>query len=207
MTRAMLAHPYAASGLSHDYLVSLADLAESAPSIPVIFYDQIGTGRSTLHNGAPASAKDKSFWTIELHIQELLNLVTHLKIADSYDLYGHSWGGILSMELAVRMHPAGLRHLVLANTLASMALWNESVGQRVQALGLEDTEAHGRIVAGPQVDVEAYWAGMGVLYARYGLRVTSGAAQEHFQRSMEFHKTSAVSEAMFVCPAHGFTRI
>jgi pimeloyl-ACP methyl ester carboxylesterase len=206
MTRAMPAHPYTASGLSHDYLVSLADLAESAPSIPVIFYDQIGTGRSTLHNAAPASTKDKSFWTIELHIQELLNLLTHLKIAE-FDLYGHSWGGIMSMELAVRMHPAGLRHLVLANTLASMALWNESVGQRVQALGLEDTEAHGRIVTGPQVDAEAYWAGMGALYARYGLRVTSGAAQEHFQRSMEFLKTSAVSEAMSVCSANGFARI
>jgi pimeloyl-ACP methyl ester carboxylesterase len=59
-------------GLSHDYLIPLADLA---PTRPVVFYDQIGSGRSS-----HAADKPRSFWTIDLMINELINLLLNLGI-------------------------------------------------------------------------------------------------------------------------------
>ncbi|KAI0315146.1 Alpha/Beta hydrolase protein, partial [Amylostereum chailletii] len=48
---------------------------------------------------------------------------------DSFDILGHSWGGILATEFEVRRQPAGLRRLVLSNSLASVALRQQSTAQ------------------------------------------------------------------------------
>lgn len=105
-------------GLSHDYLLPLSDLAGDRT---VILYDQLGSSRST-----HLKEKPKSFWTIDLFIDELENLIQHFDIPGEFDLLGHSWGGMLGMEYEVRRHPTGLRHLVVTNSLASMKLWNEA---------------------------------------------------------------------------------
>jgi proline-specific peptidase len=110
-------------GLSHDYLLSLADL--STRGTPVVMYDQIGNARSSrVGDSQPAS-----FWTIDLFIDELVNLLEHLKIQDAFDVYGHSWGAILTSEFILRRHPQGLRHFVVANAPASIGLWHQSLGQ------------------------------------------------------------------------------
>lgn len=75
-------------GCAHDYLLVLADLTSSL-SIPVVLYDQIGNGRST---HLPEKGSDASFWTDQLFLDELDNLLTHLGIKDNYALLGHSWG-------------------------------------------------------------------------------------------------------------------
>lgn len=118
-TRTPLVALHGGPGLSHDYLVSLGDLTNSG--VPVILYDQIGNGHSTHLRDKP-----KSFWTIDLFIDELVNLLTHFKIIDKFDIIGHSWGGMLGTEFEVRRQPAGLQRLILTNSLASMSLWNES---------------------------------------------------------------------------------
>lgn len=64
-------------GASHDYLISISDISSSRP---VIFYDQIGNGRSShIHD------KGTSFWTIELFIDELVNLLEHFNIQEEFD--------------------------------------------------------------------------------------------------------------------------
>lgn len=102
-------------GCSHDYLLELATIAETGR--PVIHYDQLGGGRSTL---LPDRGVD--FWTVELFLAELDNLLVSLGIADNYHLLGQSWGGMLGAEHAI-LRPAGLRGLVLSNSPASMDLW------------------------------------------------------------------------------------
>src|SRR5881394_86143 len=97
-------------GATHDYLLSLADLAEGRA---VIHYDQLGNGRSTHYPGRGAD-----FWTVDLFVRELHNLVDSLGIADRHHILGQSWGGFLAQEYALT-HPPGLRGLVLANTAAS----------------------------------------------------------------------------------------
>jgi L-proline amide hydrolase len=98
-------------GATHDYLLSLADLARDGRA--VVFYDQLGNGNST---HLPDRGAD--FWTVELFVRELANLVDHLGIAARYHVLGQSWGGFLAQEHALT-RPAGLRSLVLSNTAAS----------------------------------------------------------------------------------------
>ena len=97
-------------GATHDYLLSLVDLAGSRA---VIHYDQIGNGRSTHYPDRGAE-----FWTPELFVKELHSLVDALGIRDRHHVLGQSWGGFLAQEYALTQ-PSGLRSLVLANTAAS----------------------------------------------------------------------------------------
>jgi pimeloyl-ACP methyl ester carboxylesterase len=73
-------------GVNHGYLLILSDLTQTY-SIPLVVYDQIGTGYST---HLPEKRGDTSFWTEELFLAELNNLLTYLRIKDDYDLLGHS---------------------------------------------------------------------------------------------------------------------
>jgi len=100
-------------GATHDYLLSLVDLARDGRA--VVFYDQLGNGRST---HLPERMGDGDFWTPDLFVRELTNLVEHLGIAERHHVLGQSWGGFLAQEYALTQ-PAGLRSLVLANTAAS----------------------------------------------------------------------------------------
>jgi proline-specific peptidase len=106
-------------GLSHDYLLSLLDLASPPHNVPLIFYDQMGCGRST---HLPEKMRDFSFWTLELFLDELNNVITGLGIQDDYDIFGHSWGGMLGSSHAARQ-PKGLNKLILAGTPTSTAEW------------------------------------------------------------------------------------
>lgn len=115
-------------GSSHAYMSVHADLY-AAHSIPVIFYDQIGSGKSTHVKDAP-----KEFWTLDLFMDELENLLAHFNISGDYDLIGHSWGGMLAGNFAAARSPKGLKHLIIADSPASMELWEESTARLVQKL-------------------------------------------------------------------------
>jgi L-proline amide hydrolase len=102
-------------GCSHDYLLALAEIAHSGR--PVIHYDQMGGGRSTHVPG-----EGPEFWTVDLFLSELDNLLQFFGIAERYYLLGQSWGGMLGAEHAIR-RPRGLRALIISNSPASMELW------------------------------------------------------------------------------------
>lgn len=122
---------------SHDYLLPLTDLA---PTVPIIFYDQIGGGRST---HLPEKAGDKTFWVIELFMQELDNLLTHLGLSQKpFDLYGHSWGGILAVTWASTPSAisANLRRLIISNIPASAELYMTALATLRKQLP-EETQA------------------------------------------------------------------
>lgn len=102
----------------HDMLGPLADLNERF-GIPVIFYDQIGNGKST---HLREKAGNESFWVEDLFIKELDNLVDYLSLRTTgFYLYGQSWGGMLGSRYAT-LQPAGLRKLILASSPASVKL-------------------------------------------------------------------------------------
>lgn len=113
-------------GIVHNYLLPFSDIAVTT-NAPVILYDQIGNGKSTHLRDKP-----QEFWKIPLWVDELANLLAYFHIEDSYNLVGHSWGGILSAEFTVRRKPEGLKKLVLSNSLPSIALWNQSNAQLMQ---------------------------------------------------------------------------
>src|SRR6185503_15354017 len=103
-----------------DYTLRIAGIA--AQGRPVVHYDQLGIGNST---HLPDRGAD--FWTVQLFLDELDNLLTALGLT-AYHLLGQSWGGMLAAEHAVR-RPDGLRSLVIANSPASMQLWRAEAGR------------------------------------------------------------------------------
>jgi len=114
-------------GMACEYLTPLQDL-NPRYGTTVVFYDQLGCGRSTHlqeKNG------DTAFWTAELFINELNNLLEKLNII-RYDLYGQSWGGMLG-SLIASQRPKGLRKLIISNSPAKMSDWAKSCAEwRVQ---------------------------------------------------------------------------
>jgi L-proline amide hydrolase len=98
-------------GATHDYLLSMTDLATGGRA--VVFYDQTGNGNSTHFPDRGAE-----FYTVDLFVRELASLVAHLGIQDRYHVLGQSWGGMLAQEHAIT-RPPGLRSLILSNTAAS----------------------------------------------------------------------------------------
>ncbi|MGP4043067.1 proline iminopeptidase-family hydrolase [Streptomyces sp. 2A115] len=113
-------------GAGHDYTLRIANIAQQGR--PVVHYDQLGIGLST---HLPGNGAD--FWTVQLFLDELDNLLKALGIADAYHILGQSWGGMLAAEHAVR-RPAGLRGLVIANSPASMELWLSGAAELRSAL-------------------------------------------------------------------------
>jgi proline-specific peptidase len=93
--------------MGHDYLSPLADLA---PERPIVFYDQIGCGRSSQATNKPAT-----FWTIDLFLNQFMHLLQHLCISNDFDVLGHSIGTVLLSELLIRQSPAGLKRAVFSN--------------------------------------------------------------------------------------------
>jgi len=98
-------------GATHDYLTPIAELSDTGRA--VVLYDQLGNGNSTHF---PERGAD--FWTVDLFVRELANLIDHLGLGGRYHVLGQSWGGFLAQEHAITQ-PAGLRSLVLSNTAAS----------------------------------------------------------------------------------------
>ncbi|MGN9843210.1 proline iminopeptidase-family hydrolase [Nonomuraea sp. H19] len=112
-------------GAAHDYTLRIAGLAGQGRA--VVHYDQLGIGNSTHLPGEGAD-----FWTVQLFLDELDNLLAALGLDGGYHVLGQSWGGMLAAEHAVR-RPAGLKALVIANSPASMELWL-SEAARLRAL-------------------------------------------------------------------------
>src|SRR5919108_829815 len=109
-------------GAGHDYVDSLADLAVDRP---VVFYDQLGCGRSD-------QPDDPSRWVIERFVREI-ELVRSALGLDRVHLLGHSWGGWLAIEYMLGS-PSGIASLVLASTSASVAQFAEECAALRSAL-------------------------------------------------------------------------
>jgi proline-specific peptidase len=148
-------------GLTHNYLAPLADLATKF-GIPVIIYDQLGNGLST-----HLKEKPPTFWTVDLFIDELINLTNHFGIQDAYSLLGHSWGGILGSEFEVRRQPKGLKHLILSDSLAASSLWNKSNMELMQTFPASVQEGLGAGMKEPA----KFWAALQEFHAVYGCTV------------------------------------
>ena len=196
-------------GCTHNYVASIADLGSRERA--VIHYDQLGCGRSTrLRDHGP------EFWTVELFLAELDNLLHHLDIVDEYDLLGQSWGGMLAAEHAVR-RPAGLRRLVIANSPASMADWRQAADELRAELPTEIREALERHEATGSYDHPEYRAAEAEFYARHVCRIvpnppeverTNEALAEdstvygHMNGPNEFHVTGTMKDWTIVDRLH-----
>jgi L-proline amide hydrolase len=150
-------------GSTHDYLLPLARLAQEGR--PVVHYDQIGNGGSSHLPG-----RGPQFWTVELFLAELDNLLRQLGIADGYVLFGQSWGGLLVAEHAAA-RPAGLRGLVIANSPASYPLWLEEMAVLRTQLPPGVNETLLRHEAAGTTSSEEYYEAMTPFYEKHVCRL------------------------------------
>jgi len=103
-------------GSAHNYLLGLAALAKDDRQ--VIFYDQLGCGKSD-------HPDNDSLWQIPLFVEEVTVIRKALDL-DKIHLLGHSWGGMLAIEYLLTK-PNGIQSAVLASPMISMPLYNAEV--------------------------------------------------------------------------------
>lgn len=108
------------------YLKPLEGLA--GPDRRLVFYDQLGCGASD-------RPVDSSLWRADRFVDELEALRAHLGL-ERFDLYGHSWGGMLATDYALA-HQEHLRSLVLASTIADAALLKREMARLLEAFPAE----------------------------------------------------------------------
>src|SRR5438105_3799139 len=97
-------------GYPHDYLEPLERLADERP---VIFYDQLGCGRSD-------RPPDKTLWRAARFVRELAQVREALRL-DTVHLYGHSWGTMLAVDHL--LSGAMAASLILASPALSIPRW------------------------------------------------------------------------------------
>jgi proline iminopeptidase len=91
--------------LDHHYL--LPDMDRLAEEFRLICYDQRGRGKSAMN----VESADVS---IQSEIEDLERLRAYFHF-ESVAVLGHSWGGVLAMEYAIR-HPERVSYLILLNS-------------------------------------------------------------------------------------------
>jgi len=155
-------------GIPSFYLDVFSDLT-AEHGIPLIIYDQLGCGNSTRLRD-----KDGSFWAEKLFMDELENLLNHLGIADDFDLGGHSWGGMLGSRFAGCRQPKGLKHLILANSLARMEDWTLSNLTLLKELPQEvqDVINHCELDANGDTNSKEYHEALGIFFDRFICRIS-----------------------------------
>jgi proline-specific peptidase len=147
-------------GVPHDYLEPLEALADTGRR--VVFYDQLGCGRSD-------QPHDPALWTVDLFRDELATVRRELSLREVH-LYGQSWGGMLALEHALR-HPPGLRSLLLADTPASMPQWIAETQRLRNELPLEIQEVLDAHEAAGTTERPEYVDAMMVFYRRHVCRL------------------------------------
>jgi proline iminopeptidase len=94
-------------GPDFDHTYLLPEMDRLADSFHLIYYDQRGRGRS-LGDVRPEDIG------IASEIEDIERVRRHFAL-ESAAMLGHSWGGVLALEYAIR-HPDRVSHLILMNT-------------------------------------------------------------------------------------------
>ncbi len=104
-------------GATHEYLEAF-DSYFPAAGIEYYYYDQLGSTYSD-HPEAP------ELWELPRFVEEVEQVRQGLGLSrDNFYLFGHSWGGMLAIEYALK-YPQHLKGLVVSNMMASIPAYNE----------------------------------------------------------------------------------
>lgn len=104
-------------GLPHDYLRSLERLADERE---VVFWDQLGCGRSR----RPSNTQ---LWTMERFVAEMDAVVKALGL-NRFHVFGNSWGGMLAQQYALDV-ASDAASLTISNSIASIPEFSNMVAR------------------------------------------------------------------------------
>lgn len=136
-------------GVPHYYF--MRSIGELADERPVIFYDQLGCGRSD-------RPTDKSLWTAERFAEELAIVVRELALT-AFHVWGHSWGTTLAVLYALTQ-PQGLCSMTLASLILDIPTYRQDL---TDLLARQPQEVQGAIRTHP-LDSSEYLAALDRLY-------------------------------------------
>lgn len=142
-------------GFPHDYLEALEGLADERP---IVFYDQLGCGKSD-------RSEDLSLWRIERFVEEISQVRQALRL-DRVHLFGHSWGTMLATDYAL-IHPPGLVSLILAGPVLSNTRYHAELQRLRRQLPTDLQDALDRHEQAGTYDHEEYQAALAVFYKRH----------------------------------------
>jgi len=157
-------------GFPHDYLEDLSGLADDGRA--VVLYDQLGCGNSD-HPDDPA------LWVMDTFVNEVAAVRDGIGL-DQVHLLGHSWGGWLALEYALR-RPSGLASLVLASTCASIPAFAAETKRLKESLPAEVQETIDRHESAGTTDNDAYVEATMAYYTQWVCRLEP--FPEHIMRS------------------------
>lgn len=142
-------------GIPHDYLEPLADLAEERP---VVFYDQLGCGKSERPD-------DVSLWRIERFAEEVGQVRQALGLTQVH-LLGHSGGTMVALEYLLAQ-PAGVVSLTQVGPVLSAARLIEDANRLYATLPEDMFAAVQRHEAAGTLDSEEYQQAVEAFKRRY----------------------------------------
>ncbi|PBJ10157.1 proline iminopeptidase-family hydrolase [Flavobacterium sp. ACN6] len=98
-------------GATHEYFECMESFLP-AEGIEFIYYDQLGTGNSD-------NPDDTALWDLPRFVEEVEQVRQALKLdKDNFYLLGHSWGGILAAQYALK-YQQNLKGLIISNMMMS----------------------------------------------------------------------------------------
>jgi len=169
-------------GGGHDYLEPLNEIASERP---VVFFDQLGCGKSD-------TPDDVSLWRIDRFVDEVTAVRDALGL-DRIHLLGHSWGGWLAIEYMLGA-PSGVVSLTLASTSASIPQFVYEAGTLISELPREMAETMRRLEAEGDFENPEFEAGMMEFYKRHLCRLDPWP--DPIMRSLENLDGNIVYETM-----------
>ena len=147
-------------GMTHNYIDPLEDLADRRQ---VIFYDQLGCGRSD-------KPDDTSLFTVPHFVRELEAVRGALEL-ERFHLFGSSWGGMLAMQYLLDYKPASVVALLMAGSPASMPRWVKGCQELLAELPAEVREVIESHEAQGFTACPEYLAAVAVFYQRHLCRL------------------------------------
>ena len=215
-----LATVHGGPGATHDYLEPLEGLAGDRP---VLFYDQLGAGKS-------AAPDDRELWTNDRLVDELEGVLDAAGLPTVH-LLGHSWGTMPAAEFALRA-PERVLSLVLSDPLLSMPLFAAATAELRAALPPDVQEILDRHERAGTTDSEEYQEASMEFNRRYVCRLdpmpeplmrsfgqANQAIYEHMQGPSEFLITGSEKDyditgrlgditapTLYICGRYGETR-
>lgn len=108
-------------GFSHEYLETFDSYFPKA-GFEYYYYDQLGS----YYSDQPA---EPDLWELPRFVEEVEQVRQALGLdRENFYLYGHSWGGILAIEYALK-YQQHLKGLIISNMMASIPAYNEYAQQ------------------------------------------------------------------------------
>jgi proline iminopeptidase len=146
-------------GFSHTLLLPIQELSRDRR---VIFYDQLGSGKSDRPD-------DLSLWNVERFVRELGQVRKALGL-DRVILLGASWGTMLAVDYMLT-NPSGVEALILSSPCLSARMWKEDADRLRLKLPKEVQELLLRHEAAGTTASEEYQAGVMEYIKRFACRL------------------------------------